>query len=60
MFTRDGQKEFLRSMGFGIVYETVDVFQPDNPRCDPETQQYIIAQRIAGQDVTPPDPLPAK
>ena len=45
MFTRDGQKEYLRSLGLEVVYNTVDVFQPDNPKCDPETQQYVIAQR---------------
>jgi hypothetical protein len=58
MFTREGQKGFLRSMGFEIVYETVDVFQPDNPKCHPETQQYLIAQRLADTPVTAPQPLP--
>lgn len=58
MFTREGQKSFLQSMGFQILYDTVDIFQPDNPKCHPETQQYIIAQLPEGTDVSKPKPEP--
>ncbi|KAK3716635.1 hypothetical protein LTR37_006265 [Vermiconidia calcicola] len=58
MFTREGQKDFLRSMGFEIVYDTFDIFQPENPKCDPEHQQYVIAQRRQEQPMTEPKPLP--
>jgi hypothetical protein len=56
MFSRAGQKAFLRSMGFTIQYDEVNTFQPDNPKCDPEGQQYVIAQRQG--DVTVKEPLP--
>lgn len=36
MFSRAGQKTFLESMGFGIVYDQVHTFQPDHPKCDTE------------------------
>jgi len=58
MFTREGQKDFLRSMGLEIVYDTSNVFQPDNEACHPERQQYVIARRHGDQPVTPPRPLP--
>ena len=58
MFTRKGQKDFLGSMGFEIVYDTLDVFQPDNPKCHPEHQQYVVAKRQGEQRVTEPKPLP--
>ncbi|KAK4506416.1 hypothetical protein PRZ48_000146 [Zasmidium cellare] len=45
MFTREGQKGYLRSLGLDIVYETVDVFQPQSAKAHAETQQYVIAQR---------------
>ncbi|KAF2171438.1 hypothetical protein M409DRAFT_18555 [Zasmidium cellare ATCC 36951] len=45
MFTREGQKSYLRSLGLEIVYETVDVFQPQSAKAHAETQQYVIAQR---------------
>lgn len=54
MFTREGQAQFLRSMGLEVVYDTVDVFQPNNPNCAPETQQYIIARRKGSQPVEEP------
>lgn len=58
MMSREGQLEFLRSMGFEIVYETVDDFQPNNPKCGVETQQYIIARRANNTPLNPPKPLP--
>jgi len=58
MMSREGQKNFLQSMGMEIVYETVDDFQPDNPKCDVETQQYIIARRLDDKPIDPPQPLP--
>ncbi|KAK4981350.1 hypothetical protein LTR66_010060 [Elasticomyces elasticus] len=58
MMSRGGQLEFLRSMGLEIVYETVDDFQPDNPRCGIETQQYVIAQRLNHTPLNLPKPLP--
>jgi hypothetical protein len=34
-----------------VIYDTLDDFQPDNPKCDVEHQQYIIA-RLDGDGVT--------
>jgi len=60
MFTRQGQRDFLESMGFAIIYDTLDDFQPDNPKCDVEHQQYVIAQ-LKGAGVTgEPMPAPSK
>lgn len=58
MMSREGQLEFLRSMGLEVVYETVDDFQPDNPKCGVETQQYVIARRATDTLLKPPKPLP--
>lgn len=58
MFTREGQRRFLESMGLDVVYDTLDVFQPDNPKCHPEHQQYIVARRKGDQIVQQPRPLP--
>ncbi|OQO10200.1 hypothetical protein B0A48_04557 [Cryoendolithus antarcticus] len=44
MFTREGQKKYLRDLGMEIVYDTVDIFQPASEKSDPETQQYVIGQ----------------
>ncbi|KAK0246633.1 hypothetical protein LTS09_018227 [Friedmanniomyces endolithicus] len=60
MFTREGQRRFLESMGLYIVYDTLDVFQPDNPKCHPEHQHYIIARRRGDQALQEPLPLPEK
>jgi hypothetical protein len=60
LLTQEGQKKFLESIGMEVVYDTVDVFQPKNPKCDPETQQYIVAQRKGEQPVTEPVPPPKK
>jgi SAM-dependent methyltransferase len=59
MFSRAGQKAFLRSMGFTIQYDEVNTFQPDNPKCDPEGQQYVVAQRQGDEMVKEPLPKPA-
>lgn len=60
MFTREGQAQFLRSMGMEVVYDTVDVFQPNNPNCAPETQQYVIARRKGSEPLGEPEPRPSK
>lgn len=60
MFSRMGQKAFLESMGFTISYDEVNTFQPDNPKCDPEQQQYVIAQRSGDEVIKEPRPLPKK
>ena len=57
MMSAEGQRGFLRSMGFEIVSETIDSFQPDNPVCVPEDQQYIIARK-SGAEIGMPEPLP--
>ncbi|OCT48688.1 hypothetical protein CLCR_05136 [Cladophialophora carrionii] len=54
----DGQLEFLRSMGLEIVSNKIDTFQPNNPKCLPEEQQYIIARRPDDRPLSPPKPLP--
>lgn len=56
--SEEGQLEFLRSMGLEIVSSKVDTFQPNNPKCLPEEQQYIIARRPDEKPLTPPKPLP--
>jgi len=58
MLSAQGQRDFLASMGLDIVSETIDMFQPKNPKCDPEEQQYIIAKRTSGAPLQPPKPLP--
>jgi SAM-dependent methyltransferase len=57
-FSRAGQKTFLESMGFTVLYDEANIFQPDNPMCGPEQQQYIIAQRNSDGIVTQPMPIP--
>ncbi|PQE28255.1 Methyltransferase type 11 protein [Rutstroemia sp. NJR-2017a WRK4] len=56
--SEEGQRKFLSSMGLEIVSETVDVFQPDNPKCEPEVQQYIIARRPIEGSISKPQPMP--
>jgi len=58
MMSGEGQREFVQSMGFEILSETIDPFQPDNPKCEPEDQQYIIARRLESVEISPPKPLP--
>lgn len=58
MFSREGQKGFLQSIGLTIGYDEVNTFQPDNPKCDPEVQQYVIAQRQGDARVKEPMPSP--
>jgi hypothetical protein len=47
---------WLESMGLEIVWESCDVFQPDNEKCVPEVQQYIIAKRKG--EIRPAVPAP--
>jgi ubiquinone/menaquinone biosynthesis C-methylase UbiE len=54
----EGQLEFLRSMGLEIVSNKIDTFQPNNQKCLPEEQQYIIARRPDDKPLSPPKPLP--
>jgi SAM-dependent methyltransferase len=56
--SEEGQRKFLSSMGLEIVSETVDVFQPDNPKYEPEVQQYIIARRPIEGSISRPQPMP--
>ncbi|KAK1820429.1 hypothetical protein LTR12_005155 [Friedmanniomyces endolithicus] len=58
LLTRQGQQDFLTSMGLDIVSETFGFFQPDNPVCGQEHQQYVIAQRRNEEPLSPPKPLP--
>jgi len=58
MFSRAGQKAFLQSMGFEVVYDEVNTFQPDNTNCGPEDQQYTIARRNSEDPVKQPVPTP--
>jgi len=60
MLSRQAQRSFLESMGMTVIYDTLDDFQPDNPKCDVEHQQYVIA-RLNGDGVTgEPMPMPNK
>jgi len=58
MMSAQGQLDFLRSMGLEILNNKVDMFYPDNPKCEPEEQQYIIARRPSEAPLTQPKPLP--
>ncbi|KAL6244603.1 hypothetical protein RBB50_008131 [Rhinocladiella similis] len=58
MLSAQGQRDFLTSMGLEIVSETIDMFQPTNPKCEPEEQQYITARRTSDAPLEPPKPLP--
>ncbi|KAF7917850.1 uncharacterized protein EAE97_011988 [Botrytis byssoidea] len=58
MMSEQGQRNFLTSMGLEIVSETIDRFQPDNVKCEPEMQQYIIARRPVDGKIVEPQPLP--
>jgi hypothetical protein len=58
MFSRDGQKKFLESMGLTALYDEVNTFQPDNANCGSEDQQYIIARRNGEDPVKQPMPVP--
>lgn len=58
MFSRAGQKTFLESMGFEVLYDQVHTFQPDNPKCDTEEQQYTIAKRRGDEQVKEAIPNP--
>ena len=58
MFKRQSQLQFLRSMGMEIVYDTLNVFQPNNPNCAPEHQQYVIARRKRLDPLVDPEPRP--
>ncbi len=60
LLTRQGQQDFLTSMGLDIVSETFGFFQPDNPVCGQEHQQYVIAQRRNDDPLSPPKPLPTE
>lgn len=56
--TENGQRDFLTSMGLVILDEVNGVFQPDNPICDKEYQQYIIVQLPKGVTLAEPKPKP--
>ena len=60
MLTRQGQRGFLESAGLEIIYDTLDVFQPNNPNCAAEKQHYIMAKRKASDPVFPPQPFPER
>ena len=58
MLSAEGQRQFFRSMGFEVVWERIDLFQPKNEICHPEEQQYIIVRRIGDSSVGEPKPTP--
>ncbi|KAF2102432.1 type 11 methyltransferas-like protein [Rhizodiscina lignyota] len=58
LFSRQGQLDFLRSMGLETVYDNVDWFKPDHPKCDAEHQQYVIARWSGDRPLSEPKPLP--
>ncbi|KAF7857954.1 hypothetical protein EAF04_009311 [Stromatinia cepivora] len=60
MMSEQGQRNFLTSMGLEIVSETINEFQPDNEKCKPEKQQYIIARRPVDGKIVEPQPLPRR
>jgi len=58
MLSAKGQRNFLSSMGLEIVSDAIDTFQPNNEKCEPEEQQYIIARRPNEQPLAQPKPHP--
>jgi trans-aconitate methyltransferase len=60
MLTRAGLRKFLQSAGLEIIYDTLNVFQPDNSACAAEHQHYVIAKRRSGEPVPRPQPLPER
>ena len=45
MLTAQGLVDYVTTMGFSVVSNEVGVFYVHDPRCVPEDQQYVIAQR---------------
>ncbi|RFU34295.1 hypothetical protein B7463_g2073, partial [Scytalidium lignicola] len=58
MMSEEGQRSIFRSMGLKVVWERIDMFQPNNEKCVPEMQQYIIVRRPSDGPITLPKPLP--
>lgn len=54
MFSCKGQRRFLESMGMEVIYESVNLFHPGNPKCEAEHQQYVIARRLEEREVEKP------
>lgn len=53
-----GQLQFLQSIGLDIVSSKVDTFHPNNEKCAPEEQQYVIARRPDDRPLRLPKSLP--
>lgn len=58
MFSGEGQKRWLQSLGLDIVYEELAEFKPDHEKCDREYQQYVIARWKGENGISEPKPLP--
>lgn len=54
ILTSQALVDFVESMGFKAVSNTVDIFYPADSRCEPEHQQYVIAQRLSDAPLQKP------
>ena len=52
--TSQGMVDFITSMGFEVLSNEIGVFEPNDSRCVPEDQQYIIARRPGNKSLQPP------
>lgn len=52
--TSSGLVNFVTSMGFKVISNEIGSFHPNDPRCVPEDQQYLIVQRLGDQPIQKP------
>lgn len=52
--TATGLVDFVTSMGFKVISNEIGSFHPNDPRCVPEDQQYLIVQRLGNEPIRKP------
>ncbi|KAF2487665.1 type 11 methyltransferas-like protein [Neohortaea acidophila] len=60
VFSNEGLVRFVSSLGFRVVRNDLGIFKPDDKRCEPEHQQYLVAQRVGDGQVRRPQPDPTR
>ena len=58
LLTSKGLVDLVSSMGLEVKSNDIGVFQPNDPRCVPEDQQYVIAQRLGNSTIQAPQLRP--
>ena len=58
MFLKKDLQDPLPSIDLETVYNNVDTFKPNHPKCDPEHQRCLLAQRPSDGPLSVPEPLP--